>query len=118
MKIAVTFQNGEIFQHFGHSEYFKIVEVENKEIINEEIVSTNGSGHGALADFLKNNNINVLICGGIGGGAINAVTSYGISIYPGISGDADKAINELINGTLKKREDATCKHHEGEHHCK
>ena len=69
MRIAVTYENGNIFQHFGHTEQFKIYEVEGSEIKNSEVVDTNGSGHGALADFLKERKVDKLICGGIGGGA-------------------------------------------------
>ncbi len=74
MKIAVTYNEGEIFQHFGHSEKFKLYDVEDGKIVSSEVVDTNGSGHGALAGFLKDKNVNVLICGGIGGGAKNALS--------------------------------------------
>ena len=67
MKIAVTYLNGSVFQHFGHTEQFKIYTVENNDIKASEIVDTNGHGHGALASFLAENDVNVLICGGIGG---------------------------------------------------
>ena len=67
MKIAVTYENGEIFQHFGHTEKFKIYEVLDNQVKSTEIVDTDGNGHSALADFLRQNNVNVLICGGIGG---------------------------------------------------
>lgn len=69
MKIAVTYENGEIFQHFGHTEQFKVYEVENGEIVKAEVIDSNGSGHGALAGLLFESGIEVLICGGIGGGA-------------------------------------------------
>ena len=69
MKIAVTYENGTIFQHFGHTEQFKLYEVEDGNIWKEEVVDTNGSGHGALAGFLEGHQVDTLICGGIGGGA-------------------------------------------------
>ena len=53
MRIAITYENGEVFQHFGHTEQFKLYDVENGKIVAEQIVPTNGSGHGALAGFLK-----------------------------------------------------------------
>ena len=68
MKIAVTYDNGQIFQHFGHSAQFKLYEVSGGMILNTAVVDTNGSGHGALAGFLKQNGVDTLICGGIGGG--------------------------------------------------
>ena len=95
MKIAVTYQNGNIFQHFGHTEQFKLYEVENNTIINTQIVNTNGSGHGALASFLAANAVDTLICGGIGAGAQNALAMAGIKLYGGVSGSADKAVEAL-----------------------
>ena len=78
MKIAVTFENGNVFQHFGHTEKFKIYDISNGKIVNESIVDTNGSGHGALAGFLKENSVDTLICGGIGNGAKQALAEAGI----------------------------------------
>jgi len=66
MKLAVTFENGNIFQHFGHTENFKIYDIENGVIKESRVVNSNGAGHGALAGFLKNEGVDVLICGGIG----------------------------------------------------
>ena len=82
MKIAVTYENGQIFQHFGHTEQFKVYEFEGKDIVNVEIVSTNGNGHGALAEFLVENGVDTLICGGIGGGAQAALAEAGIPWRP------------------------------------
>lgn len=118
MKIAVTYNNNEVFGHFGHTEQFKFYDVENNEIKNVNIVNTNGSGHGALASFLKENNVDILICGGIGGGAKNALAEANIKIYPGITGSADLAVDKLLNGTLEMKE-GHCDHHhqhEEEHH--
>lgn len=115
MKIAVTYENGNIFQHFGHTEYFKVYETENGQITDARIINTNGSGHGALAGFLQELKAEALICGGIGGGARQALGSVGIQIYGGVSGDADKAVEALLNGGLSFDPDAACSHH-GEHH--
>ena len=68
MRIAVTYENGNVFQHFGHTEQFKVYEVENGKVVSSEIFGSNGSGHGALARLLNDKGIDVLICGGIGGG--------------------------------------------------
>ena len=89
MKIAVTYQDGDIFQHFGHTEFFKIYDIENTEIVKTEIVSTNGSGHGALAQFLHEHSVDTLICGGIGGGAQLALSQAGIKLYGGVTRKAD-----------------------------
>ena len=73
MKIAVTYDNGEIFQHFGKTESFKVYEVEDNKVVSSEVIGSNGTGHGALAGLLAEQGVNVLICGGIGGGAQTAL---------------------------------------------
>lgn len=115
MKIAVTYENGEIFQHFGHTEQFKIYNVDGQNITSSEVVGTNGSGHGALAEILKSLGVDTLICGGIGGGAQNALADAGIKLYGGASGNADNAVNALISGNLSFDPDVKCSHHEHEH---
>lgn len=116
MKIAVTYEAGQIFPHFGHTEQFKVYEVEDGQIKTAAVVDTNGSGHGALAGFLKNAGVDILICGGIGGGACQALAQAGITLYAGVSGSADEAVNALLSGALKGDASATCRHHEGHHH--
>ena len=115
MKIAVTYENGLIFQHFGHTEQFKIYDVVDNKITESKIVSTNGSGHGALASFLKAENVSVLICGGIGGGAKDALFAAGILLYGGVMGDADKAVSDYLNGTLIFNPEVKCNHHDHDH---
>ena len=100
MKVAVTYDNGEVFQHFGHTENFKIYNIEDKTIIDSNVVNTMGSGHGALAGFLVENEVDTLICGGIGGGARNALSEAGITLYGGVSGNADDAVKALIDLSL------------------
>lgn len=116
MKIAVTYENGLIFQHFGHTEQFKIYTVEDGKIISSDVVSTNGSGHGALAGFLKAQDVNTLICGGIGGGARTALSEAGIELYPGAEGNADHAVQALLAGSLDFNPNTECEHHGHEHH--
>lgn len=115
MKIAVTYDNGEVFQHFGKTENFKVYEVEDNKIISSEVISSNGSGHGALAGVLADQGVNVLICGGLGGGAQTALAEAGIEVCAGAAGDTDKAVQDYLDGTL---EDAgvTCDHHHEEGH--
>ncbi len=119
MKLAVTYNNGEIFQHFGHTEYFKIYEIQDGKIQESQVVSTNGQGHGALAGFLKEQGVTSLICGGIGGGAKNALADADILVYGGVSGNADEAAEALLNGTLQFNPNVTCNHHSHEdgHSC-
>ena len=115
MRIAVTYENGQIFQHFGHTEAFKIYDVEEGNVLHSEVVDTNGSGHGALAGVLTALNADVLICGGIGGGAQTALAAAGIKLFGGVSGDADKAVEAFINKTLEYNPDVKCSHHEHNH---
>ena len=117
MKIAATYENGQVFQHCGHTEYFKVYEVVGGKVVSSEVVSTQGSGHGALAGVLADLGVDVLICGGIGAGARNALDSVGIIIYGGVSGDADAAVADLLAQCLNYNPNATCSHHgEGHHH--
>ena len=111
MRIAVTYENGEIFQHFGHTEQFKLYDVEDGKIVNEQIVDTNGSGHGALAGFLQAAKVDALICGGIGMGAQMALSDAGIKLYGGVQGSADEAAKALAEGNLEYDPDAHCDHH-------
>ncbi len=115
MKIAVTYENGQIFQHFGHTEQFKLYDVGNGKVTASTLVNTNGSGHGALAGFLKSAGVTVLICGGIGGGAQQALSEAGIQLYGGVSGEADAAVENLLTGSLQFNPNVQCNHH-GEHH--
>ena len=111
MKIAVTYEMGNVFQHFGHTEQFKIYNVENNNIVSSEVVDTNGSGHGALAGFLKDLGVDVLICGGIGGGAKQALGEAGIKLYPGVTGNANQCVAALLNSSLDYNPDTMCNHH-------
>lgn len=119
MRIAVTYEDGEVFQHFGHTEQFKVYEIEDDKITSSEIVGSNGSGHGALAGFLSDNGVEVLICGGIGGGAQQALSDAGIKLYGGVSGSADDAVQAFLDGRLDYNPDVKCSHHEHEegHSC-
>ena len=110
MKIAVTFENGEVFQHFGHAETFKLYEVEENRIVSSEIIAANGSGHEAMAEFLSNLSVNVLLCGGIGDGAQKALANAGIEICSGAEGDTDAAVKAYLNGELESA-GVNCDHH-------
>ncbi len=114
MRIAVTYENGEIFQHFGHTAQFKLYDVEDGKIVKEQVVGTGGSGHGMLAGFLQTANADALICGGIGMGAQMALADAGIRLYAGVQGSADEAAKALAAGALEYDPDAHCDHHE--HH--
>ena len=131
MRVAVTYENGQIFRHFGHTEQFKVYDVQEGKIIDSKIVDTNGSGHGALAGVLTALNADVLICGGIGGGAQAALAAANIKLYGGVSGNADDAVAAFLDGNLAYNPNIMCNHHNqhhgenhtcgehgcGEHHC-
>ena len=120
MKIAVPYSDGLVFQHFGKSEQFKIYDTIDDEIISSEIVDTSGSGHSALADFLKEKGAGVLICGGIGVGAVTALQNAGIQILGGAEGEADKCVEEFLGGRLHFGASgcascsSSCGHHHGD----
>ena len=115
MRIAVSVENERVFQHFGHTERFKVCDTEDGKIVLATTVNTNGSGHGALADILKKLGVTALICGGIGGGAKRALAEANIALYGGVCGDADRAVEALLAKTLAFDSDAACDRH-GEHH--
>lgn len=120
MRVAVTYEDGMVFQHFGHTQQFKVYDIEDGIIKSERVLDTNGQGHGALAGFLRSGQVEVLICGGIGGGAQAALKEAGISLYGGVSGSADKAVGDFLAGNLAFNPNVHCDKHEHngeEHHC-
>ena len=89
MKIAVTYENGMVFQHFGRTQQFKVYQVEDGKVVAINVVGSNGSGHGALAGVLQAIGADLLICGGMGTGAKNALAAAGIQVLGGVQGDYD-----------------------------
>ena len=116
MRIAVTYEEGQIFQHFGHTQQFKVYDIEDGKVVASEVVDTNGQGHGALAGFLFGGKVDVLICGGIGGGAQMALADAGIKLFGGVSGSADAAVEAFLKQELVYNPDVRCNHHEGHDH--
>jgi len=123
MRIAVTYENEQIFQHFGQTQQFKIYEVTDNKVISSQVIAAVGNGHGSLAKFLKTQSVDTIICGGIGGGAKEGLDEAGIKLYGGVSGEADLAIENLLNNTLVYNPEVECNQHEhkghdsGEHNC-
>ncbi len=113
MRIATTYENGKIFQHFGRTEAFKIYNLEDGLIRSTEMIETNGTGHGALAGILAENMVDLLICGGIGGGAKAALTEAGIEVISGVEGSTDQAILSYVLGELVDA-GVNCDHHDHE----
>ena len=117
MKLAITFENGQVFQHFGQSKAFKIYDItDDGKTVAESILEVQGEGHGSLAKLLDDNGVNVLICGGIGGGARETLEKVGIDFYPGVTGSADEAKEAFLNNQLNYDPDTTCNHHGHHHH--
>ena len=112
MRIAITYENGNIFQHFGRTEQFKVYDAEDGKVVSEQVIGNDGYSHGALAGFLASRNVDVLICGGIGGGGKTAVAEAGIELYGGVAGSADEAVAALLAGTLANDPDARCEEHD------
>lgn len=112
MKIAVPFENGQIFQHFGRSAQFKFYEVQDGKLLSSEVVSTNGQGHGALVGFLVQQGADVVLCGGIGTGAQVALMQAGIQMFGGLFGAADTAVADYLAGKLIFNADIHCTHHD------
>ncbi len=110
MKIAVAYENGEVFQHFGKTQNFKIYDVEENRVVSTLVVDSEGQGHGALAGVLADKKIDLLICGGIGEGARQALADAGIQVVAGAEGKADEAVENYLSGTLSGS-DACCDHH-------
>ena len=115
MKIAVTYDNGNVFQHFGRTEQFKVYEVEDNKVVSSEVIGSNGTGHGALAGLLAGQDVDVLICGGIGGGAQAALAEAGVELCAGTEGNTDEAVEAYLRGELVST-GANCDHHHEEGH--
>ena len=113
MRVAVTYDDGQVWQHFGKTEFFKLYDIEDGKVTSSEVVSTNGEGHAALADFLAEKKVEAVICGGVGAPMVDRLAAYGIKAYPGVTGIADVAVSNLLDGALDVNDAAI---HDGCHH--
>lgn len=111
MRITVTFENDNVFQHFGHAKQIKLYDVQDGEILGSKVMSTMCSGHASMASLLKVIGTDILICGCIGDGAKAALAQAGIEIYGGVTGSADEAVAAFVEGNLSFNPDAKCDHH-------
>ena len=114
MKIAVTYEDGNVFQHFGRTENFKVYDVEDGKVISAEVMGSDGVGHEALAWLLKDSGIDALICGGMGQGAQDALAEAGIEVCAGAEGNTDEAVAAFLAGELVNT-GVNCDHHDHEH---
>ena len=111
MKLAVPYEDGQVFQHFGKTKQFKIYDVAQGKVGFSMVVSAAGGGHGALAGFLRMLGISVVLCGGIGPGAVQTLHSLDIPPIAGVSGEADQAVQDFVDGKLAENTEALCNHH-------
>jgi len=115
MKIAVTCEHEEVCQHFGHTPEFAVFEIEDGRIVGMQTVPTAGSGHSALAEFLAARKVDLLLCGGIGGCAIQALDAAGIKVVKGVSGGVIRVVGDYLLGQIKSNPNSGCQHHNHEH---
>jgi len=118
MKIAVTTQGDQIFQHFGQCQNFTVYAVENGVIVEKAMIDASRNGHAALAGFLKDAGVNILFCGGIGDGAKQMLASAGIELISGLQGNIEDAVNAYLAGDLTDK-GGSCSHedHGQDHNC-
>lgn len=121
MKYAITTQNNQVFQHFGKCPGFLIVEIEKERVINQNYISADGNGHSALVNLLHDQHVDVLVCGGIGSGARDALQQCGIQLISGAKGFVEGIIESIKANTLSDDPSGVCHHHDDEqhtnHHC-
>ena len=117
MKIAVPYENGEVFPHFGHAAEFKIYMAEDFKPIESEIVKIEDASHEAAAGYLKKRGVDLLICDGIGDGAREAVEAAHILLCSNVSGKADEVVEQFLDGSLDFTTGSSCEHHDGGSAC-
>jgi predicted Fe-Mo cluster-binding NifX family protein len=116
MKIAVASEGKMVTGHFGHCENFNIFEVENNQIVKAQSIPNPGHKPGFLPNFLNDMGVKVIISGGMGGGAVEIFNEKGIEVITGASGNADKAVQKFIEGSLKST-DSVCHEHQHSDSC-
>ncbi len=117
MKIAVTYENGLVFQHFGKTEEFAIYEFDHDlKLVSKKVTGTMGTSHGALAPFLASLGVDAVICGGLGLPMKEKLVASGIQVFGGVSGNADEAAAALVSGELAFDPMAAENHGDCHHH--
>lgn len=114
-RIAVAYEDGNVFQHFGHTRQFKVYTVKDDVVESSAVIEAGDSGHGALGGFLRDNGVDALICGGIGAGAQQALAASGIALFGGVSGNADQAVAAFLAGQLDHNPNPQCGGHGSGH---
>lgn len=111
MRIAVSYEDGNVFSPFGSTKSLKLYELEGKQIIREVVVPTWGEGSEAQIDCLKQYAANVLVCGAVEGAVRAKLLDAGIMTFGGVIGKADTAVQAFLNGTLQAAPDGKCDAH-------
>ena len=101
MRIAVACEGKTITGHFGHCENFLYFDIENDKVVSTQSVPNPGHRPGFLPKFLNDNNVNVIVSGGMGGGAVDLFNQYGIEVIIGACGNAENAVDDYLNGKLQ-----------------
>lgn len=120
MKIAIPYNEGNVFEHFGRTKSFKVYDLQNGVIENTVFINADGSGHSELISMLKSVDVELVLCGGIGGKAIQMFNNLGIDVYTGATGNTDDVLRGFMDGSLKLNNTSTCDHHHDdseEHSC-
>lgn len=112
MKVVIPCtENDEIFQHFGHANQFAVYEYTEGEYVEKKVFTTKCKGHDEIAKLMRYLDVNVVVCGGIGDGAIKALARHKILVYAGVEGNIDQAYYDLTNNRLKCTSTSTCSGH-------
>lgn len=115
LRIAVTTDDQDnVFQHFGGCEKFAIYEIQDGQLESKEYVAATGSGHDELSQMMKEQKVNVLICGGIGQSAMMALLQNGIQVIPGQTGDINVAVASFLDGGVIPSSQSTCSGHDSD----
>ncbi|MDD5936306.1 MAG: NifB/NifX family molybdenum-iron cluster-binding protein [Clostridiales bacterium] len=110
MRVAVSYDNGNIFNHVGDAKEFKIYDIEDGKIVSTEVLKSSGSGRAMVVDFVSTHFCDVLICNEICSGAKGAVNEAGTKVYGAVTGNADDAVEKLIQNQLEDGDTVICHH--------
>ncbi len=120
MKLAIAYENGAVFQHFGKTAEFIMFDIQDGKIAGEEILDCNGVSHCALIDLLAEQGVDELIVGGMGAHAVEKCAANNITPHLGVQGDVRQVAQQLIEGTLEATGSVCSEehsHHHGDHEC-
>lgn len=116
MKIAVASEGNSVTEHFGHCENFIIYEVKDNKVTDKKIIPNPGHKPGFLPNFLNGQGVNVIISGGMGGGAVDIFNELNIKVITGAAGNADLVVQNYILGELKST-NSVCREHQHKDEC-